>query len=225
MSRKAMMTGIRATLLATVPLLLLLSNLYVVATAAFIRHEYGKSGFPSSEVYDSSERLPLALATLRYVRFGEGTGQLTALSSQGRAVYNEREVQHLVDVRRVIRGAFLLHGACVLLASLAIALAWRARERSALLQSIYHGCQILLVALASIGLLAYTSFDVFFTAFHRVFFSGDSWLFAYTDTLIQLFPVPFWMDATWALALLAVAESLLVGGLTYAALRRTGFRQ
>jgi integral membrane protein (TIGR01906 family) len=217
-----MLTGIRAMLLVCVPLLLLLSNLYLVATPAFIRHEYGKSDFPPSEVYDSSERLSLALATLRYVRSGAGTGQLTALSSQGRAVYNEREVQHLADVRRVIHGAFLLHGGCVLLASLAIALAWRAQERSTLLQSIYHGCQILLVALVAIGLLAYTSFDVFFTAFHRIFFSGDSWLFAYIDTLIQLFPVPFWMDATGALALLAIAESLLVGGICYGLSRRRG---
>jgi integral membrane protein (TIGR01906 family) len=215
-----MLTGIRAMLLVCVPLLLLLTNLYVVATPAFIRFEYGKSGFPRSEAYDSAERLSLALATLRYVRSGAGTGQITTLSSQGRAAYNEREVQHLVDVRRVIRGAFLLHGVCLLLASLAIALAWRAGQHALVLRAVYRGCQALLIALAAIGLLAFASFDIFFTAFHRIFFSGDSWLFAYSDTLIQLFPVPFWMDATWALALSAIAESLLLGGICYALGRR-----
>jgi uncharacterized membrane protein len=27
-----------------------------------------------------------------------------------------------------------------------------------------------------------------------LFFSGDTWLFAYSDTLIRLFPIRFWED-------------------------------
>jgi integral membrane protein (TIGR01906 family) len=71
-----------------------------------------------------------------------------------------------------------------------------------------------------IGVLAYTSFDWFFVLFHRVFFQGDSWLFAYSDTLIQLFPVQFWMDATAGMAVLAVAASVLLGGVAYVLSRR-----
>ena len=222
MSKTATLSGIAAILLACVPLLLLLSNLYLVATPAFIRFEYGKPGFPPSTVYGSAERLSLADSTLRYLRSGQGTREVAKLSSQGHAVYNEREVQHLADVKSVMRTAFLVHAVCLVLVLLAIALAWRAGQRTLVLRAVYHGCQILLIALAAIGLLAYTSFDVFFTAFHRIFFSGDSWLFAYTDTLIQLFPVPFWMDATWALALLAIVECVLVGGASYVLVRRRG---
>ena len=53
------------------------------------------------------------------------------------------------------------------------------------------------------------AFRAFFTAFHRVFFEGDTWLFHYSDTLIRLFPERFWQDAFLWLGGL----SLLAGGL------------
>ena len=46
-------------------------------------------------------------------------------------------------------------------------------------------------------------FDWLFVVFHRIFFSGDTWLFLYSDTLIRLFPERFWSDTF-----------LMVGGLT-----------
>jgi integral membrane protein (TIGR01906 family) len=212
--------GIRVLLLACTPLLLLLSNLYLVATPAFIRYEYGKAGFPPADVYSSDVRHALAEATLHYLRSNEGAGSLVGLSSEGTAVYNEREVKHLMDVKAVMGGAFLVQGACAVLSLLALFLAWRRDLWSAALRAIYESCCALIVSLVVIGLLAYFSFDLFFTAFHRIFFSGDSWLFAFSDTLIQLFPVPFWMDATWTLALCALGESIILGCIAYGLYRR-----
>jgi integral membrane protein (TIGR01906 family) len=50
---------------------------------------------------------------------------------------------------------------------------------------------------------AVVAWDTFFTAFHQLFFAGGTWVFAYSDTLIRLFPEQFWFDA-----------ALTVGGLT-----------
>lgn len=44
----------------------------------------------------------------------------------------------------------------------------------------------------------------FFSWFHSLFFEGDTWLFAYSDTLIRLFPIRFWQDAVIALAVIAL---------------------
>jgi integral membrane protein (TIGR01906 family) len=39
----------------------------------------------------------------------------------------------------------------------------------------------------------------FFADFHHLFFTGDSWIFEYSDTLIRLYPIRFWEDAfLWA---------------------------
>jgi integral membrane protein (TIGR01906 family) len=45
-----------------------------------------------------------------------------------------------------------------------------------------------------VGLFAAVNFWQFFTYFHELFFTGDSWLFNYSDTLIRLFPIRFWQD-------------------------------
>ena len=45
----------------------------------------------------------------------------------------------------------------------------------------------------------------FFAGFHHLFFTGDSWLFLYSDTLIRLFPIRFWEDAFLWAAVIALA--------------------
>ena len=216
----ALQRGMRIVLLVCTALLLLLSNLYLMATPAYVRYEYGKPSFPPADIYGPRERQALAEATVHYLRSGEGVDYLRNLQSQGQGVYNEREIQHLVDVKAVMNAAFAVQAVCAVLVLGALCLAWRRHWWHAALRAIYQSCLALFLALAAIGVLAYTSFDVFFTAFHRVFFSGDSWLFFYTDTLIQLYPVPFWMDATWILALLSLAECVVVGTLAYLLHRR-----
>lgn len=206
--------------LVCTPLLLLLSNLYLLATPTFIRYEYSKPDFPPANLYNDAERLSLAEATLHYLRSNEGVDYLISLRSQGQPVYNAREIRHLVDVKRVMGAAFWVHKICLLLCIVAAVFAWRQHEWYRALQSVFIGCLALLVTLLAIGLLTYANFDLFFTAFHRLFFEGDSWLFAYSDTLIQLFPVPFWIDATWTLALLTMGGCFIVGMIAFALLRR-----
>lgn len=202
----------RTVLITCTPLMLLLSNLYVIATPTYIHYEYSKPGFPPTALYDDAERLSLAQATLHYMRSGEDAGYLVSLQSQGRPVYNTREVRHLVDAKRVMSAAFWVHGICAALLLVAAAVYWRQPALlPELLRAIAVGCLALFALLAGIGLLAYANFNLFFTAFHRLFFEGDTWLFPYSDTLIQLFPLPFWMDATFILASLTLGESLLVG--------------
>jgi integral membrane protein (TIGR01906 family) len=62
-----------------------------------------------------------------------------------------------------------------------------------------------------VGVLAATAFDTFFVGFHRTFFTGDSWLFNRSDTLIQLFPLPFWFDAAITWVGLTLGEAAILG--------------
>lgn len=217
---------VRIVLVLCTPLVLLLSNLYVGATPAFIRYEYNKPDFPPADLYDSAERLSLAEGTIHYMRSNEDVDYLMKLQSRGLPVYNPREIKHLVDAKRVMNAAFGLHGICLLLCLLALAYSRSHPERwRRAWQAVSLGCLLLFVLLISIGLLAYANFNSFFTTFHRLFFTGDSWLFSYSDTLIQLFPLPFWMDATWLMSLPTLAECAIVGLAAYAFSRRLKPRQ
>ncbi|MBI3537736.1 MAG: DUF1461 domain-containing protein [Chloroflexi bacterium] len=65
----------------------------------------------------------------------------------------------------------------------------------------------------AIGIFAAVAFQTFFTLFHRIFFEGDSWLFLYTDSLIQFYPLPFWFDTSLALVVLTLLQALIIGAI------------
>jgi len=55
------------------------------------------------------------------------------------------------------------------------------------------------------------SFWQFFTLFHELFFTGDSWIFEYSDTLIRLFPLRFWQDLFLFIPILIAICGLALG--------------
>ena len=212
---------LRVILVLCTALIVLLSNLYAVASPAFIRREYGKLTFPSADLYSDAERLVLAEATLHYMRSDEDETYLSNLQSQQQSVYKAREISHLLDAKRVLNWALGLHAVASVLVIAVGVYSWRQPNRRAVvLRFIGQGCLICFVLVMGVAILAYAAFDPFFVAFHRIFFQGDSWLFSYSDTLIQLFPVQFWIDATWGLALLSLAEAAVLGRLAYFLSRR-----
>jgi hypothetical protein len=64
---------------------------------------------------------------------------------------------------------------------------------------------------AIIGFFATFSFWQFFTLVHELFFTGSSWLFQFSDTLIRLFPLPFWEVAFLFPIVLDVLGGLALG--------------
>jgi integral membrane protein (TIGR01906 family) len=193
------------------PVFLLLSNLYFLFTPQYVRFEYSRPGFPASYIYDSDDRTRLADATLYYLRSTEGADYLADLRSQGAVAYNPREVKHMVDVKVVLQTALEIHAVAGVLCAVSLFLLWQpARARRSAYQALIRGCMGFIGVLAAVAVVAYLRFDVFFTAFHHLFFEGDSWLFFYDDTLIQLFPLQLWIESTWLLCLLTVAECVLV---------------
>jgi len=67
----------------------------------------------------------------------------------------------------------------------------------------------------AIGLLAVFAWQFWFQTFHLFFFKPGSWLFSYSDTLIRLFPLKFWFDATLAISLFSFAGGLLLVWLSW----------
>jgi uncharacterized membrane protein len=59
-------------------------------------------------------------------------------------------------------------------------------------------------------MLALFAWQVWFDNFHLLFFEPSSWLFAYSDSLIRLFPLQFWIDATFTIFAFSFAGGLLL---------------
>ncbi|MFQ5987779.1 MAG: TIGR01906 family membrane protein [Dehalococcoidia bacterium] len=198
-------------LILAIPLFLVSTNVRLLLSPSFVRYEYSKDGFPEAAGFSPEGRLSTAEATIFYLLSDKGIGFLRDLEGEGRPTFNERELVHLVDVkvwvRRTLAGQKL--SGLLIIASVAFLL-FEEGSRKLPLYILSAGL-ITILAVGLIGLFAYLNFDVFFVIFHRLLFVGDSWIFAPSDALIQLVPLPFWVDATRYLALLTIGEALLLG--------------
>jgi integral membrane protein (TIGR01906 family) len=199
--------------LATLLTILIIPLFFVrlLLIPSFPAIEYRMPGFPEDSYgFTYEERVKWATYGIEYLLNDAGPEFLGDLRfDDGLPVFNEREVGHMLDVKIVVGYTLtVFRVSLVLLVGLGL-LAWRRGWVDAYRLGISRGGWILLVILFTLGLLAITSFWQFFSAFHAIFFEGDSWLFAFSDTLIRLYPIRFWQDVI----LYILGGSALAGGL------------
>ena len=212
---------LRWVVVLALPPFLVLSNIYLLMNTAYVRYEYGRAGFPPAERFSDAERYRVAQTCIAYLRTGAGIELLADLEGEGGPLFNQRELRHMRDVKVVTRWAFTIHKALgVLLMAAAVFLLWRRETWSLLGRAMLGGAALTVALFVVLGLFIVLDFNDFFTLFHRVFFEGDTWLFAPSDTLIQLFPLPFWFDAALILSGATLGEAALIGGLGWWWMRR-----
>jgi integral membrane protein (TIGR01906 family) len=129
----------------------------------------------------------------------------------GQEVLNERERQHMADVRGVFVGLAVLAVASLVVLFVAHRLLggsarfWRAVRR---------GAAGLAVGVLVVGVVGAFAFDLAFDVFHRLFFAGGSYTFdPRTDRLVQLFPEQFWFETSLGVGALILLLCLVVSRL------------
>ena len=157
----------------------------------------------------------------RYFNSGEEPLAVTVpVFGVERPLYNQREVAHMRDVKRLIWGTYAvaaLAGVYLLALILAgFASAGRnyteaAEYADTLARLLLRGGLLTLAIVAGVGLFALVGFDSLFLLFHRISFANDLWqLNPRTDYLLIMFPLTFWFDATIRVALTAVAGAVVL---------------
>lgn len=214
---------VQALIVLALPVCLLAADVRLVTGHWFVRWEYGKASFPPDPYgFSTAERTRLAQVCVDYLVTRADIALLADLRlADGRAAFNARELRHMADVQAVFGGVMWagIVAGLVLLDSLS-ALAVPARTRRYAPEALLSGSLFTLALLAALGLFMLVSWWQFFSAFHSLFFQGDSWLFDYSDTLIRLFPMRFWMDAAAVIVGLLIVEALVVGSVGWMWLQR-----
>ena len=201
----------RTLLSMSVALVLLVSPLFLLFTPTFVRYEYAGQGFPSATRFDDAERLRISDAIMAYVRGRLSREELARVSTaEGAPALREREVDHLYDVKRVLDGFILSYAAAWAIGAVSWWLLWRAHRSEGIVRSLQQGVWVIVGLMVLIVASSAIDFNVFFTRFHEMFFSADSWTFYLEDTLIQLYPLPFWVDTVLKLAIAVFVEVGLV---------------
>jgi integral membrane protein (TIGR01906 family) len=124
----------------------------------------------------------------------------------GAPVLNEREQQHMRDVRTVFMGLFAAAAVSVVV----LLAASRRRDRVRMWRAVRRGALGLIVGTIVLGVVGLVAFDQLFELFHRIFFPAGSYLFdPATDRLVQLFPFQFWEETAMAVGGVIIVVSLL----------------
>jgi integral membrane protein (TIGR01906 family) len=203
-----------------VPIALIGLGLRVLLSPLFLQVEYNMPYFPPDEFgFTKVDRLRWAPYALNYLTNSAGISYLSDLKfDDGKPLYNERELSHMEDVKRVTQGAlkvwYITLAIVLLLGVWAWFGDWWWQYRLGLMRGgwLMVGLAVVIGAIVVIGIAIDPNvFWNFFAGFHSLFFTGNSWIFLYSDTLIRLFPLRFWEDAFLWAAAIALGGGIALG--------------
>ena len=116
--------------------------------------------------------------------------------------YTENELEHLQDVKTVMKITNYVFLISWLLVSCTILYYWKDKKKIIMLFK--TGSFITLTSAAVILLLTLTSFNGLFTGFHYLFFPQGNWLFPADSLLIRTFPLDFFTKMSISIFVLIV---------------------
>lgn len=199
------------------PLALIGLALRILLTPIYYTIEYNMPYFPVDEYgFTKQDRLKWAPYAVDYLINNADISYLGDLKfDDGSSLYNERELNHMVDVKNVVTGALNVWYITLTILLILLILFYKNNWLSEYLLGLQRGSWWMIFLALSLAFIAGAGillnpdiFWTFFSGFHAIFFEGDSWLFYYSDTLIRLFPIRFWQDAVIAIAVIALGGGL-----------------
>lgn len=203
-----------------IPLALIGLGIRILLTPLFLKIEYNMPYFPADTYgFTKADRLKWAPYALNYLVNSADISYLGNLKfDDGTPLYNERELSHMSDVKQVTQGALKVwYLVLALLIGLGIWAGAR-NEGPAFHQGLMRGGWLMVGLAVVVGIIVVIGIVInpdvfwnFFAGFHHLFFTGDSWLFLYSDTLIRLFPLRFWEDAFLFAAIIALGGGVALG--------------
>lgn len=189
--------GLTWLIAVMVPLILMMTAIRLLFVPLYPQVVYRSPGFPADPYgFTLEDRLHWSRISMEYLLNNAGIEFLADQQlPDGSPLYNQRELSHMLDVKVLVQQTFTVWK--ILLAVMLVLgiWAWRGKWLAAFMRALGLGGKITIGIIVLILAGVAISFRELFTLFHRLFFTGDTWLFSYSDTLIRLFPMTFWMDA------------------------------
>lgn len=202
-----------------IPILLFTSAVRIVVNDLRLYH-YGFVKYNITEATGGIEMAELDRAARELVQyFSSDEERIRIVLKSGVDLYNQKEIQHLKDVKELIWFDYQLQvysldyavGYITILLLLGGKKWWHTLRR--LGQGMMYGGGLTLALMLAIGIAMLVAFDRVFIAFHMIGFSNLLWILdPRTDKLIQMFPEGFFFDASLTLAGVTLVLALLVGG-------------
>lgn len=202
-----------ASFLVTViiPVFIIMTSIRLMFTPLFLQFEYNRPDFPV-DIYgfSTADRLKYGGLSMQYLLNRSGIDFLEEINlADGSPLYNQRELSHMLDVKILLQNMIIAWIILFILLMLIGVWAWRSNWLKKFCLSWSYGGWLTLGLIFTILLGVALSFNWLFTNFHLIFFSGDTWLFSYSDSLIRLFPLNLWQDAFIGLGIITIILAII----------------
>ena len=203
----------KTVLVLIVPFFILMTSIRILFNPYLLQLEYNTPGFPADPYgFTQADRLKWANVSLGFLLNNQDLSFFDSLKlPDGSPLYNARELSHMWDVKILLQRMILVWIVLGIVLVLTGIVAWRMKQLKSYFAALSRGGWLTLIIIALILAGVALSFNWLFTEFHHIFFTGDTWLFLYSDTFIRLFPMQFWQDAFIAGGVLAIVFSLIFG--------------
>lgn len=142
------------------------------------------------------------------------TAQRALADGRRAPVFSEREVVHMIDVKRLMARTWDAGWAAFgLIIALVAGAFWRGRRAGLawLLRAAAAAGGLIVALVVVLAVVAMVGFDEAFRQFHLLFFTNDLWQLTSADALIQLFPQRFFFDTTLLIGGAIIAPAVLIG--------------
>ncbi|MFC1848256.1 TIGR01906 family membrane protein [Chloroflexota bacterium] len=174
-------------------------------------YEYGfnkfdvgaKTGLDDTELHDFANQM------IAYFNSGD------VLFEPDPVTFTDRELEHLKDVKGLIKLAYYLQYASLTYVCLYVIGNFVVRRGAFwrdLAKRLFWGGGTTVALLAFFGLWATTDFDSLFLLFHLVGFRNDLWQLNPADNMLQMFPQGFFNEAALFVAAATILEAVIIGG-------------
>jgi integral membrane protein (TIGR01906 family) len=209
-----------------VPFALVLAAVRALLLPWYVEFEYRTPGFPDDLYgFTRQDRLEYSKIAIQYLlnnqgisflgdlRFPEGVQapwESCQYMEDCTHLYNDRELQHMLDVKNVVQAALKVWYVSLIALVLLGLWAWRGGWAQAYRQGLVRGGLLTAILIGVIILLVVVAFGFVFVGFHEIFFKSGTWTFLWSDTLIRLFPERFWRDTFLTVGILSTGLGLIL---------------
>ena len=201
-----------------VPAFLICGNLrWAVNSVWLYDYEFGKHRVSEATGMGDEDLRLAARELIHYFNSGEEPIATTVTTPQGAPLFNEREIEHLAEVKGLIRLCYTVQvGTGGYIAAFIVVgfILLKRRFWYALARGLFGGGVLTLALLVAVGVAALANFYWLFLGFHYLFFSSsDTWILnPATDYLIMIFPEGFFYDIGLYVVGAIVAEAVVLAG-------------
>lgn len=196
-----------------IPFLLMMGAIRILLNDFFLDYEYNLPNFPADPYgFTTQDRLYWGKISLNYLVNDQGIEALSDLKfSDGGSFYNERELSHMVDVKNLIQTSLKVwYGVILFLAAMWL-WSWRKKWSAVYWRGVAYGGLLTVGVIIAVLIGTFLNFDALFTQFHALFFTGSSWLFYTSDSLIRLFPEKLWSDSFLFMGIFTLTGAIVLG--------------